>query len=126
RERAVDVWGTSRGRERDGALGIAGVGRAQCVTVRLLLADEHRHPDRELAFELVHPREQRLARLALSQLEHGLVREAARRVCVHGAARSSSSGRPLACSSAKLSFEVFSSTRRTRYAIPATTSPTGQ
>ena len=51
-------------------------------------------------------------RLALGrapQLELGLVGER-----LHGAASSSSSGTPLACSWRKDSFEVFSSRRRTR------------
>ena len=43
-----------------------------------------------------------------------------------GAASSSSSGTPRACSYRNDSLEVFSSSRRTRYAIPATRSPTGQ
>ena len=43
-----------------------------------------------------------------------------------GGASSSSSGRPLAWSARKESLDVFSSSRRTRYAMPATRSPTGQ
>ena len=110
-------------REGNDAVGVAGIGRDESLAGRLARADEHRHRDRKPALERIQPREQRLARLSLSQLEDGLVGEAA---LAHGAARSSSSGRPLACSSRKLSFEVFSSTLRTRYAIPATMSPTGQ
>ena len=53
-----------------------------------------------------------LARGGAAQLEHRLVAERGQRA--HGAASSSSIGRPLACSARKDSLLVFSSRRRTR------------
>ena len=64
--------------------------------------------------------QQRLARRCAAQLQDRLVAEA------HGAASSSSIGVPRCCSPRNDSFAVFSSSRRTRYAMPATRSPTGQ
>src|SRR5262249_46599124 len=107
----------------DDALGVARVGRDELVARALVVADPHGHAQRELRVELGHAGLQLLARGGAAQLEHGLVAEGAE---THGAAGSSSIGRPLACSARKDSFDVFSSRRRTRYAIPATRSPTGQ
>ena len=123
--RGVDVVRARRRRHRDDAVGIAGVGRDELVALAAVLAD----PDRQRAaaaapVDGLQPGRQLLAHRRAAQLEDGLVGE--RRKGHQGAASSSSSGRPVACSWRKDSLEVFSSRRRTRYAIPPTRSPTGQ
>ena len=102
------LLGGERGR-RDGAVRPARIGGHELLAVATLVADPHRHAQRQAR---VQPR-QRLAELRShggpAQLEHGLV---AKRV--HGAARRRSRSSPPLYSCRNDSFAVFSSSRRTR------------
>src|SRR3954447_22901142 len=84
---------------------------------RALIANSQR----KLLLYLTQRAQQLVAHRRSAQLQDRLVGE-----WLHGAASSSSSGVPRDCSCRNDSLEVFSSNRRTRYAMPATSSPTGQ
>ena len=86
-----------------------------------LVSDQQRHPPRQRGVEVAQGSRERCARRRASQLGVGLVRER-----LQGAAKSSSTDAPWACADRKPSLLVFSSSLRTRYAMPATRSPTGQ
>ena len=109
--------------DRDDPVRVSGVGRLEPGRRPAIAADQHRNLDRQLPVERGQCRQHRLARVGTAQLERRLVAKARP---LHGAASSSSTGAPPWCARRKESLEVFSSSRRTRYAIPATRSPTGQ
>ena len=97
----------------DDAVGRAGIVRGQLFGVALAVADPHRDAQGELGLERwpcpasSSSRTRRAAQLADRLVDEG-------RQVGHGAASSSSSERPAACSCRKDSLLVFSSSRRTR------------
>ena len=121
-ERMVDVGLARHGGLGDDPLRVAGVGRDQRAAVAGVVADPDRDLDHRLGVEGLQRAVQLCADRRSSQLQDGLIGERLH----EGAASSSSSGVPRACSYRNDSLDVFSSSRRTRYAMPATRSPTGQ
>ena len=109
-ERVVDVGlGRDRGLGHD-PLRLAGVGRDQRAAGARVVADPHRHLDHRLGVERLQRARELRAHGRPPQLQDRFVCEG-----LHaGAASSSSSGTPRACSYRNDSLEVFSSSRRTR------------
>ena len=110
----------------DEALGVSRIRRLERVLRRgrqPIDAQDHRDLEGKLPVQLLQRRQKRFAHVAPAQLQRRLVGE---RPHGGGGASSSSIDTPRACSWRNDSFDVFSSNRRTRYAMPATSSPTGQ
>jgi len=133
----VDLGLGRRGGHGDHAVGPAGVRGDERVALPPVLADPDGHPQRRARVLGGHGVRELGADGGAAQLEDGLVaerrkawgerrresglspsrRRERRRPCdvtAHGAASSSSSGTPRDCSCRNDSFEVFSSSRRTR------------
>ena len=88
---------------------VARVHRREAVARDDVLADQHRHLERELGVERGEGGERLAADGLAAQLEQRFVGEGG-----HGASRSSAVSMPLACAARKESLAVFSSRRRTR------------
>ena len=121
------AWSTSASLatadSRDHALGVAGIGRDQRAAVARVVADPHRHLDHRLGVEGLQ-RARAAAHASAPGAVPGSIRSRTASRRAPPAALPAAS--PRACSYRNDSLDVFSSSRRTRYAMPATRSPTGQ
>ena len=114
-ERLVDLAGPRRGRLGDHTVGLAGIGRGDVRALALVIPDPHRDLQRTARVVLLQRVGEAGAHRRAPELEDRLVGERLHAAAdARGLASSSSSAVPFACSARKLSFEVFSSRRRTR------------
>ena len=111
RHGGIDVAGGRRRGLGDDPLWPSRIGRYESVAGPRVLADPHRHAQRELGVDRRQRVGEPAAHRGAPQLEDRLVGERRR---AHGAASSCSSATPRACSARKDSLLVFSSSRRTR------------
>ena len=112
RPRVAASSGVAVAASGDDAVGLAGVGRDELLALAAVVADPHRHADGQRRVERGAARRAAPARAGARRSSRtGSLTKAAR----HGAASSSSSGRPRGLRRArKDSLLVFSSSRRTR------------